>query len=308
MKKNKTAVGICTYKRPQMFAKCLESILLQKIPENVSLSILIADNDSEESGRTVFENLKKKTEIPMSYSAEKKQGIPFARNNILEQAEKENIDLLLFLDDDEYADPFWLTNLYKYYIESGCDVIRGYVKTDYPDDTPSWIVKGLFYQRRNRQTGEMMESASTNNVLFDFKKVCINWNVKFDEAFALKGGSDSDFFKRAFLKGAKITWLSDAVVYETLEKERFKLSYLLKRKFRTRNGKAFFQNITAKLWIKTFFSAVLRIIKGIIFLPSGIIKGKHFAVNALCEISAGTGRLLGLFRIHPGWDEYGKKE
>ena len=308
MIKNKTAIGICTYKRPQMLLKCLESIFQQKIPEDISLSIFITDNDPDESGKEVFNSLKDNAEIPMHYSAEKKQGIPFARNNVLDQAEKEDIDLLLFIDDDEYADPLWLEKLYKYYLESGCDVIRGYVRTVYPEETPSWIVKGSFYQRRNRKTGEMMDSASTNNVLFNFKKICLDLGVRFDEAFALKGGSDSDFFKRAFLKGTSITWAGDAVVYETLEKERFSLSYLLKRKFRTRNGRAFFQNITFKIWIKTFISAWVRILKGLLFLPAGIFLGAHISVSALCEISSGAGRLLGLFGVHPGWDEYGKKD
>ena len=113
-------------------------------------------------------------------------------------------------------------------------------RTVYPEETPSWIVKGSFYQRRNRSTGELMESASTNNVLFDFKKICIDLDVRFDEAFALKGGSDSDFFKKAFLKGVNITWVSDAVVYETLEKERFSLSYLLEKKIQNKKRKSFF--------------------------------------------------------------------
>ena len=307
-RKNNLAAGVCTYKRPQMLAKCLESIVSQKIPENVSFSIFITDNDSGESGKEIVDSFMEKTGIPIYYTVEKKQGIPFARNSILEQAANTRTDLLMFIDDDEYAAPDWVEKMYNYFLESGCDVVRGHVCTVYPEETPSWIVKGAFYQRKNRKTGDMLDSASTNNVLFDFNKISLDWGLKFDEAFALRGGSDSDFFRRAYLKGAKITWVSDAIVYETLEKERFSISYLLKRKFRTRNGRAFFQNITVIMWIKTFISAIYRIIKGIILLPFVTVLGFHYSVSALCEISSGAGRLLGLFGIHPGWEEYGKKE
>ena len=308
MGKNKIAVGLCTYKRPELLYFCLESLLNTENPGNNNFLIIITDNDPEGSARLIVEKFIKKAEIPVFYEVEKRRGIPFARNNILKQAERHGVTELAFLDDDETADKFWLINLFNYYIESGCDVVRGYVKTVYPDDTPGWIKNGQFYQRKNRRTGERFTSASTNNVLFNFNKLCVEKRLEFDNSIGLQGGSDSDFFRRAYLEGAVITWKDDAVVYETLEKERYKLSYLLKRKFRTRNSKTFFRNLTAAGKIKVFAVSVFKIIKGILFLPFVFCSGKQIIVKALCGITEGSGRLLGLFGIHPGWDEYGEKD
>ena len=308
MEKNIIAVGLCTYKRPELLYSCLESLFTIEKPVNNNFLIIITDNDPEGSARPIVEKFIKKAEIPVLYKVEKRRGIPFARNNILKQAGKLGVTELAFLDDDETADKFWLSRLFNYYIESGSDVVRGYVKTLYPDDTPEWIKNGQFYQRKNRRTGERFTSASTNNVLFNFNKLCVEKRLEFDNSIGLRGGSDSDFFRRAYLEGAVITWKDDAVVYETLEKERYKLTYLLKRKFRTRNSRTFFKSLTAAGKIKIFAVSVFKIIKGIFFLPFGFCSGKHRIITALCSITEGSGRLLGLFGIHPGWDEYDEKD
>jgi len=308
VRKNKLAIGICTYKRPDMLLACLRSIHELRRPQGVELRIVIADNDPAGSAAQVIEAFRQTTDLKVYYQVETGRGIPFARNNVLRQAEGLHTDLLAFIDDDETADTYWINNLFTAYTEAGSDVVRGYVKTVYPPDTPKWIVKGGFYQRKNLATGTKMTTSLTGNVLFNFQKLCVEMGLKFDESIGLQGGSDSDFFRRAHEQGAVIRWVADAVVYETLEPARFKLSYLLKRKFRTRNGKTFFRNISLRLWLKTFLSSWKRILLHLFLLPLGLLRGFHHTAASLGEIAAGAGRLLGLFGIHPGWDEYNQKE
>ena len=303
---HKLAIGLCAYKRPEMLLTCLKSLDDMKRLDDLNFCIIIADNDIEASSKETVEEFKNNTDIDLYYKIEPGRGIPFARNNILRQAEKLGITELAFIDDDEYVSKDWLINFWEYYIQSDADVVRGLVDTVYPLDTPEWIVKGQFYKRGNHSTGTIFHSSNTGNVLFDFIKLTKDWKLIFDESYGTKGGSDTDFFKRANARGAVIMWVSNAVVYETLTEDRFSLTFLLKRKFRTRNHDKTLKNLSVSKWLKILIRAVLSIIKGIVFLPFRLIIGKHEVVKSLVSIVSGTAKLLGLFNIYIKWEEYKK--
>ncbi len=297
-------VGVCTYKRPAALQCCLDSIIKQDPPTDVRIIIMVADNDSQGTARDVVQNVAKNAKFQIEYAIEKGRGIPFARNNILRRALAVGASEIAFIDDDETAKPKWIATLWKYYKESSVDVVRGYVRTQYPPGTPLWIIRGGFYQRIDYPEGTTFDSANTGNVLFNIKKIVEEWNCWFDENLGLRGGEDSDFFRRAFSKGAKISWASGAIVEESLDESRYSISYLLKRKFRTRNSEAYFRNLNIFRRIIVFSRSLWKILLGIIILPVSPLFGSHVAVKALCRIVEGSGRILGLFGAHIGWDEY----
>lgn len=303
---NKIGIGLCTYKRPEMLKQCLNSIYKMNLPEDAETVVLIADNDPAASAESTVEEFRKVTDFPVYYEMEKNRGIPFARNNIIKQGINLGITELAFIDDDEYAEENWLVNLWNYYKQSKADVVRGIVQTVYPKDTPEWVVKGSFYQRKIFSENEVMTSASTNNVLFNFKKICLEKKMLFDENFGMKGGSDTDFFRKIYNSGLSIKATNEAVVFEELGKERFKLFYLLKRKFRTRNLKSSYKNMTVEKWLKMLLSAIYDILRGLVFLPINCFIGKHKIISSLCNLTTGTAKLLGLFGIHFLWEEYKK--
>jgi len=304
--KQKIAIGLCTYKRPDKLHQCLISLNDIVRPNGVEIIILVADNDENATAKSTIENFQSLSDIPIYYDVENEQGIPFARNNILKQAKELGVTELAFIDDDEYVDIKWLVTLWEYYVSSQSDVVRGLVKTVYPPNTPGWIVKGQFYQRENYITGKVFTWSNTGNVLFNYKKLCIQWGLLFDESFKKTGGSDKDFFRRAHFKGASIVWVSEAIAYEPLEESRYRISYLLKRKFRTRNSQMNFKNLGIKRWIKLFIKSFFEIFKGIFSLPVNIFLGKHRIVKSLVNIILGTARILGLFKVHIKWEEYKK--
>lgn len=297
-------IGLCTFKRPEQLRLCLDSIADAEKPAGLRWSIMVADNDPQGSAETVVRTFERERSLSLDYAVEANAGIPYARNNVLRRALESGATELAFLDDDETADRQWLVHLWAHYLESGADVARGYVQTIYGPEAPAWVRKGGFYERKNHPAGTRFESASTNNVLWNIDKVARTWGILFDESFGRRGGSDSDYFMRASARGAIISWAADAVVYETLERERYSIAYLLKRKFRTRNSKAFFKGLSAGKRIALFFRSGWKVLSGVIFLPVSFLFGSHVAVKALCRIVEGTGRLLGLFGLHFGWDEY----
>lgn len=201
----KLAIGLCTYKRLQKLECCLRSLEAMLKPEGVRLSIIIADNDSAGSAGDTVERLEKELGIPIDYAIEPGRGIPFARNNVLRRAVANGVEWLAFIDDDEWVAPDWLVNYWHYMQANPADVYTGPVKTEYPDYTPSWIVKGGFWQRgASSESGLTNHIPATNNVVFNVPKLVIEWELYFDEAFGLKGGSDYAYFSIVSAKGGVI--------------------------------------------------------------------------------------------------------
>lgn len=274
-------------------------------PKGVEILIIIADNNSNGTAKSIVDEFAKLAEIPICYSIEKTRGIAAARNNVLRQAQSNSITDLAFIDDDEYVDKDWLMTLWGYYLSSDADVVNGPVITTYPDpDTPKWIIKGGIHQMQIHRTGKELEWAPTNNVLFNFKKIVIQKDIWFDESFGLTGGSDADFFFRANLEGARILWNKSAIVYAPLERSRFTLGYLLMYSFRCSNEPRRFKDIHSNQKIKLWFFAFYQIFKGIFWVLLGGIFGKHRIYFGLARFTTGTGLLLGLLGLFVKIEQY----
>lgn len=244
--KKKIAIGICTLKRTTKLKRCLDSINNTDKPADVDLSIIITDNDTNGSARSIVKEIADSSDTSIYYDIEFERGVSSARNNILKRAISLNISELIFIDDDEYVSKDWLKILLDYYTTTGADVVRGPVVTVYPERTPKWIVEGNFYQRERHKTGSTFEWANTGNVFFNFKKLVIEWGLSFDPSYNSSGGEDLAFFYQAYKYGAIIVWTDRAVVYETLDEKCFKVSYLAKRRFKENNNKIFFENFSSK--------------------------------------------------------------
>lgn len=299
----KIAIGLCTYKRPALLETCLRSIGRLVHPENVELCIIVVDNDGKGTARHVVETFIGNSDISVYYDVEQRRGIPFARNNVLNRARQLGITALAFIDDDEYVDEKWLVNLWTYYVNSDADVVRGFVKTVYPAETPAWIIKGGFHQRRKYATGTLFTWAATNNVLFDFKKIVIEQGLLFDNRFLLTGGSDDDFFRRSYDKGSIIRFVDNAVVYEVLSPDRMSLLYFLKRKWRVKN-KVFSPTPVGGKKFQLILNESRLLFRAGFFLLVNMFNGRHVLAKGLGEIIVRVARICSLIGIHIKWNEY----
>lgn len=300
----KLAIGICTYQRPEELQLCLDSIAKIKIPLGLDCCILIADNDSQGSAKSIVESFSKDVGFSVYYEIESQRGIAAARNNVLHQAKSLSVTELAFIDDDEYVTPDWLNNLWNYYTSSSADVVNGPAITVYPDDTPSWIIRGQFHQSPTFKTGQHREWAPTGNVLFNFLKLVCDWEICFDESFGLTGGSDADFFSRAHKKGASIIWTNNAIVYAPLEKSRFSLKYLLAHRFGCGNQKRLFLGKSLLHRIKIMCTGYYQISKGIFWILLGGVIGKHRVFFGLARFVEGAGLCLGTLGIFVKVEKY----
>lgn len=181
------------------------------------------------------------SDAELIYGLEPRQGIPIARNRAAEIAQQRGADLLLFIDDDEVADPRWLVSMIEAYRSSGCVLIGGPVRAVPPlDKLTSWqrvVFRGV-RDRLARKEARSKARSRTGNI----EAVTIvtnNWlaetglfsrhGLSFDERLRFSGGSDAKFSDEVKARGLKIGWAPSAVVHETISTDRLSLLYQFRR-------------------------------------------------------------------------------
>jgi len=219
------SVCLCTYKRESL-RKTLDSLVHQQLPQELSLQIVVADNDVEESGRAIaesFENVVNQVQI--DYHVNPERNLAAVRNSTIEAARGE---LLAFIDDDEWAEPDWIAKLYDAMQKYQADAVFGCVVVLYPEQSPQWIVNADLFGKDNHATGAILTKGATSNALIK-SKWTREHGIRFDPQFGKSGGEDTDFFHRMHKAGAKLVCDNRAVVSEVVESHRLNLDYLLKQ-------------------------------------------------------------------------------
>jgi glycosyltransferase involved in cell wall biosynthesis len=166
---------------------------------------------------------------------EPRRGITYARNRTI--AEAGPVDFIAFIDDDEIPSSEWLDELLWAQAEFSADVVSGPVLPRLTPDVADWVRSGGFFDSRVSLNGTPRKTCASNNVLVAidvFRGV-----PKFDDAFAISGAEDTDFFLRASRAGYKIVWSQEAAVFEVVTPERANVAWLLRREYQTGNGWVF---------------------------------------------------------------------
>jgi succinoglycan biosynthesis protein ExoM len=276
-----------------MLHSCIQSVIRTRKPENCRVDLVIIDNNEEATAQKTIAALSEKSPYEIHYLHEPRRGIPIGRNRALRFAQSNKADFLVFIDDDETVEKNWLSELYRYAMKkNGRAVIHGRVIPQCPPRTPGHIVP-FFEGRRHKPTGTPLMSCATDNVLIPVHPVTTH-KLVFNESRPLAGGTDIQFFNRC---GMEIFSCSEAVVYETVTRERTRIGWLVRRKFRTGidNGKRKKENENA---VRIVFSAVLQILFRLPLSALLLIAGKkHRAVHVFLRACRSAGTILGMFGI-----------
>lgn len=225
-------LGIITCKRPNLLNELLNSLYSQTIfNTQTKVQTVIVDNDQNQSALPIFNQHRNTFPTELCYLTEKTKGIPFARNRILDQALSTDASFVVFIDDDETASPEWLETLYSLIRNNDIDAVQGQVISLLPDGKlPGWANKAK-RKEGNKKEGSRRIGLSTNNVIFSSRLIS-ELGLRFDERFALTGGSDIDFFERAAKLGSRHIWTNKAIVYEKIPTSRLSLNWQFQRLFR----------------------------------------------------------------------------
>lgn len=280
-------IAIASYHRPAGLRQLLDSI--QEAVGSMDVEIVVVDNDSEESARSVA------TEHPLGpvYVVEPQAGIAAARNRALDHFSERHRGII-FVDDDEWVSPTWLTTLTGYAAATGADVVLGPVVSVYPDETPEWVRRGGFIQRRIRESGLQLASAATNNTLLLRDAWVRAGSPRFDPSFSATGGSDTDLFRGIRKSGATILFCADAVVYEEVPLERLSFRWLRRRAIRNGIVDTRVRLKHKDSLLKGLVGGVLRAGYGILFLGVGLATGRGLQARPFENLFNAYGRFAAL--------------
>jgi glycosyltransferase involved in cell wall biosynthesis len=286
------SVCVATCGRPIGLANLLGALEVLEIPADVTLQVVVVDNDSRESARAICDEVAARQPYSLHYVVEKRRGIPFARNAALAAALSSS-DFIAFIDDDETPETDWLAELLRVQEYYRADVVTGPCLPRYVEPPPRWVAEGGFHERPRYPTGTLRQVAFTHNALVR-EAVFDSLDCYFDESMALNGGDDEEFFTRAFAAGFQIVWADNAIVRESIPASRSTVRWLVRRSFRVGTSSSWVQ-------LKHRSSTVLRLlvhgaycmVKGTALALSLPLNGRAAAVEGLRLFSYGLGRIAG---------------
>ncbi len=226
------AIGIATRRRPEGLQRLLEALgglTFTKQPKP-DLVVLVADNDPSGSAAPVCRAMEPRLNVRLIYAMERRPGLSFVRNHILDLVPAKAA-ALAFIDDDEVPAPGWLDELLDAWRHHGCAIVAGRVEPAFSDPVPEWIHCGDFFQSPHQPSGQPTSRGGAGNCLID-ARVFRDLGLRFDDAFAGTGGEDNHFFWRVAAMGYSVIWSEEAVITEWISRERTSVRWLARREYR----------------------------------------------------------------------------
>jgi succinoglycan biosynthesis protein ExoM len=224
------SIGMCTLRRPSL-ARTLASIRNQRLPERMSLEVVVVDNDQAGSAEPVVTDFAAQVLFEVRYSIEPRGGLSSARNRVLSLARG---DWIALIDDDETAEPDWLTELISCARRFEAQGVVGRVCPQYEAAAaPSWVADSGVFDLWLPATGTRIgaDDALSGNALLDARFLRAH-SLRFNEAFNSTGGEDTDFFARLIECGGLVVSSREAVVHEIIGRDRMTPEYLVRRSLR----------------------------------------------------------------------------
>jgi succinoglycan biosynthesis protein ExoM len=286
------SVCVCTYQRPVRLERLLIALSSQDTEGTFDYSIVIADNDAQESAKELVLSFAARSPIEIIYCVEPKRSISYARNKALACATG---DTIAFIDDDEFPPENWLFLMQKALRDSEVSGVFGPVRPHFDTEPPRWVIKGRFFERPEHKTGFVMPwvECRTGNVLIR-KQIIEGIDIIFDPKFGA-GASDIDLFRRLINEGHKFIWCNEAFVSEIVSENRWKPSFMIKRAL-LRGRLSLLHPVNRLPWILNSLIAVPAYGLALPFLQ---LVGHHYFMLYMVKFFDHFGRLLAVVGLNP---------
>lgn len=229
------SVGVITHDRSFLFVKLLKHLKVavayaHSQSENNTIgpcSLIVVNNSGAHSHNKVLKAVDESEIRTVCKNVDvidsPVNNIAVGRNLVLDNTQ---CRWLVFVDDDEYPNPDWLSKLYQQQQISDSAVVAGPIEPVYPEGTPKWVAALDLHNKGNLKTGDRPARVATGNCILDMEKI---GSHRFDPDFGLTGGSDALFFEQLADRGLYIVWREDAVVHETIPENRASSRYMVFR-------------------------------------------------------------------------------
>ncbi|MBI3321338.1 MAG: glycosyltransferase family 2 protein [Candidatus Omnitrophica bacterium] len=236
-------VVVCTYNRCESLQDTLRALQAQVSDGDLSLEILVVDNNSSDRTKVVVEALAPESRWPIRYSFEPIQGLTYARNRGIQEARGEWI---AFTDDDVIPEPNWIAALRQGTQTFQADGIGGRILPLWMQEPPAWLLRqpDLLGVLTLLDRGPVPIVATLKDAYFIFgANMAFRHNLfeklgLFRTDLGVVGktamrGEDTEFVVRAVQAGKRVVYAPEVVVCHKVSAERMRLAYFRRVKFHT---------------------------------------------------------------------------
>ena len=296
------SVCLCvpTFRRPAGLRKLLSHIA--QLNYAGDLSIIVVDNDAETcAGAAIIEQMAPAFRFPLICHVEPRRGHTYAYDHAFVFACRAAAmpDFVAVLDDDEYPDPNWLTEMVRVALDYNVEIVGGPVFPVF-DNPDHWLARSGLYAPTRFATGPVSMIYGAGSMLIRRETLEQYLDEPFLHDFAYTGGGDEEFFYRCRRDKHTFAWADEAYVFETTPPSRTTVRYIMRRMFRkgtgaTRVERKFAGNVggAVRRWCK----GIGLIVSGALSLPVAAFGGRGAVMRSLLLAARGTGRIAAEFGI-----------
>ena len=231
----KISVILCTYNRCRSLATALESVVASRLPHDTTWEVLVVDNNSSDTTRTVVEEFHQRYPHVIRYIFEPLPG----KSNALNRAIREtDADVLAFMDDDVQVDPEWLHMLTRVFSDARYAGSGGRIVPESDFNPPAWLETTGRYALApmamfdlGPQAGELTEPPFGTNMAFRREVFSRYGDFRCDlgpQPGSEIRGEDTEFGMRLLSGGERLWYEPAAVVYHSISVNRLTPDYFLK--------------------------------------------------------------------------------
>ena len=230
------SIIICTYNRDQFLYDALRHVAVNDFPTEEYEIVLVNNNSTDTTESECQRFAANFPQVQFRYFVETKQGLSHARNRGIDESRG---DVLVFLDDDSFVKPEYLSNL-KNQLEKHPEAMAfgGKISPLFETgETPKWLCKWTYSWVSAIDKGE-------NVVLFEgnsypiganmgFRKACLeqcgNFNTELGRSKKnLMAGEEKDLFNRLKEKNMPILYFPDIQVEHVIPPKRTTRDYIVR--------------------------------------------------------------------------------
>ena len=226
-------VIIPTYNRARLLSRLLESIGTADRPDDLSVRLIVIDNNSSDDTRRVVESCPPLFGQKPVYLHEPEVGQCAARNRGLQLVSG---DLVGFLDDDEQVDRRWFATVRELFEDAEIDFISGPYKPAWTVEPPAWLPRAYPAVIGWVEAGDQVLTYGKNydGIMMGgngvVRRALVDAVGPFNTALGrigrqLTAGEDADYYQRLLAAGARGLYVPRLIIYHHIPKERVTKGY-----------------------------------------------------------------------------------
>jgi glycosyltransferase involved in cell wall biosynthesis len=232
----KISVIICSYNRERYISEALFSLIHQSFEKSFYEVIVVDNNSSDNTAEVCKSIIASHPDDSIFYLSEMNQGSSFARNTGATNARGE---LLCFMDDDAVAEKYFLNNIWTFYTANpSVQGFGGRIIPKYIPAEPKWMSYYVSSLVGNFNYSDEVTEFKFNR--YPLESNMIVTKKAFDEVGGFNpelpgvmgnlriGGEGKDFFYRMKLKGYRIFYVPNIIVYHVVETRKLTKEYLFR--------------------------------------------------------------------------------